>query len=264
VKFPAVNFIHSSATRSGRKLTQVIENCYPGRISSDSNIDFRWGQNTKLDLSRTTVIFDCGYFYRRLQDRENRHYRISINEFHPTNLPDAPRDRWESLGLKLYSRFDPKGPIILVGRGGKTKRQNGGIDWETKALRKIRKVYPGKKVIYRPKVRRRQRATNLPGCVLDYASTIEKLCDGASLVVTQWSNIGNEALRFGIPVVTEGGPASDICPNEIKLNQEPFSIQYREKYFHRLAYWQWSIREFKEGKVWPWLFEQIGRVNYEN
>lgn len=256
MNYPKIKLEHSGFTRIGRNFTQMLKKSYPGGFSDDSDIVLRWGQNTTLDPNKKTVIFDCGYFHRNHSDGENRHFRLSINEYHPTNLPPEKGDRWDRLRIRTEDFYDPSGHVLLIGRGGKTKKQQGkeSADWEQRTVKKIQSLLPSKKIIYRPK---KNPSDTLEGTITDGESGIKKLCMGCSLIYTQWSNVGNEGILYGVPVVTEGGPASDVCPSRIEDSNGPLSNETRMDFLHRLAYWQWSIKEIKEGAMWPWLMRQI-------
>lgn len=256
--YDTAHITYDSKAGAAKDVIRALKKSWPGEVSESSDLILRWGQNTPLTPGKTLVIFDMGYFGRNAKDPNDRHFRLSINEYHPTRLPSAPADRWELLGLDLKDYFDPDGHILLIGTGKKARIKNTGSAkpiWSTKALKKLQDTYPGKTIVYRPKIN--TPGESFPGIVTDYDSSIEDLCRGCSLVYTEHSNVGNEALRYGLPVVTEGGPASDICPSELPEDPRPLPERTREDFLHRLAYWQWSINEIRRGDMWPWLFEQI-------
>lgn len=243
---------------AGYKFLSSVAKLFPGEITRSANIRIRWGQNTNIVPGETVVIFDCGYFNREKNFGHDRQFRLSINEYHPTRLPEAPGDRWGRLRISAQNLHDPHGHILLVGRGRKTRIRFGccSPDWEMEAIQKLKAHYPGRKIIYRPKKNPRER---IDGAETNGTSSIPELLKGCSLVYTQASNVGNEAVMYGIPVVTEGGPASDYCPTNIIPNIKPLREAERIDFLHRLAYWQWSINDIKSGAFWPWLFAEIER-----
>lgn len=255
LKLPTINLIDFPGNSIGKDVTEIIRQSYSGGFSNNSKIIFRWGQNTSLNQDSDIVIFDCGYFLREYSDKQNRHFRLSINEYHPKNLPPADGDRWDKLGIQLEDLYNPSGHIILVGRGRKTRRQQGGLapTWEKEAYKKLRTVYPDRKIIYRPK----KMEEKIRGCKTDYQTPIRDLCKGAALIYTQRSNIGNEGIVYGIPVITEDGPASDICANNLFHEIYPLPFETRLDFLQRLAYWQWSLYEMKCGEPWPWIIQQV-------
>lgn len=257
MKFPDVEIIDHKGLSVGIDVISAIKKGWPKNSVKNASIIFRWGQKTLFPDDKNIVIFDCGYFSREYSEKRNRHFRLSINETHPTKLPPAPGDRWQKHGIQLEDLFDPNGHVLLIGRGGKTRKAQGikGENWEQDAFKKIMKILPESKVIYRPK---KNTADRIKGAKLaSPQSTIRDLCQGCSLIYTQRSNVGNEGLVYGIPVVTEGGPAADICSNRITPGMEPLSHDMRLEFLHRLAYWQWSYEEIERGDIWPWLLDQI-------
>jgi hypothetical protein len=238
----------------GGELVDIIQRNYPGGFSAKSNISLRWGQDTDLPPDRTTVIFDLGYFLREKKNRGRMHYRVSINELHPTRLPEASPERWDSLRIKLENLHDPDGHILLVGRGRKTRRKDGSYSplWESEQIDKIKLRFPDRKIIYRPK---KMPDEKLRGAVTDGTSSIRDLCRGCAVVVSHSSNVANEAILYGIPAVAVGGPASDVCSAELPAKHLGEAI--RLDYLRRLAWWQWSVDEIRSGAIWPWLMNQI-------
>lgn len=254
MKYPKVRFERGRCARVGRMVADAIQQSYPGGFSDSSDIVFRWGQDTDLPAGRVTVIFDCGYFRRERKLGDDMHFRVSINEYHPTGLPAADSTRWDALGLSLEDLYKPDGHILLVGRGKKARRKAGTIKpvWETQALEALRTAYPGREIIYRPK---KMPWESLKGATTNATSRIRDLCKGCALVYTHSSNVANEAILYGVPAVAVGGPAADVCASELPGGR--LSRGQRADYLHRLAYWQWSVREIRQGVMWPWLLKQI-------
>lgn len=250
LKLPPVRLDLCRCAKVGREVVEAIQKYYPGGFSDESKVVFRWGQDTRLPKSENTVIFDCGYFRRERGLRGGMHFRVSINEYHPTKLPAAKAARWNKLNLELKNYYDPNGHALLAGRGRKTRIKSGTSkpDWEIEAIKKIKAAYPGKKIIYRPKKMPRE---SLPGTTSDSFSSIEDLCRGCALVYAHSSNVANEAILYGVPAFAEGGPAADVCTGQ------PMTEAERLDFLHRLAWWQWSVDEVRRGDIWPWLFKQI-------
>lgn len=154
------------------------------------------------------VLFDIGYF---AQQAFVGAMRFSIDRPHPSpNLLDlAPADgsRWAALKIQLRDDFDPKGPIILAGLGQKTKAilPPGQKAWEEQAFQQLRKRFPGREIVFRPKPRSLP-YPQLP-CRIDAASPIEAVLKGASLVVVKHSNMALDAAVAGIPFEAEDGAA---------------------------------------------------------
>ncbi len=256
LNYPDAHIAPYKGVTVGGDVTKILRDTYPGNIDPEADLVIRWGQNTDIPRDKDIVIFDCGYFHRENSDRLNRHFRFSINEYHPKNLPEAPPDRWLKLGIELENLYNPEGHIILVGRGRKTRIQQGSSRpvWEQQAYEKIRSVFPKRKIIYRPKKMPHER---IRGTKTDCDKSIRDLCKGASLIYTQRSNIGNEGILYGIPVISEDGPATDVCWRKIDDPLLPLPMDLSLRFLEKLAYWQWSLNEMMAGEIWPWLLSQV-------
>lgn len=185
-------------------------------------------------------LWDLGYFDRR------NHMRCSVDHDHPQQWLDRTVEdpqRWDSLGVKLREDADPKGPIILVGLGSKSRQYLHEIDWERLRLITLRKRFPNHTIIYRPK----------PGsgppmnlsCKIDATSSIEQLLKGASLVSCRHSNVACDAAVAGVPFECDDGAA-------MWLQAKPFTPENRLEFLRRLAWWQWKPSEVRQA----WGFVQ--------
>lgn len=184
-------------------------------------------------MGKHTVMFDLGYFCR------DEYMRMSVTDEHPQRYlditPNDP-DRWDRLGINLVNHYDPAGPIILVGMGIKTHAIPGRSGWEQQAAEHLRKRFPDRKIIYRPKPGSKQVILDLGFEVSDASVPIQKVLRGASLVVCRHSNVAVDAVVAGIPFDAEDGAAT-------WLNGRPYTIENRLDFLHRLAYWQWRQEE---------------------
>jgi hypothetical protein len=187
------------------------------------------------------VAFDLGY-WNRVDS-----FRVSVNSEHPT--PEQMRD----FGARPYPAAlredsDPKGHIVLVGMGRKSRIW--WPDYERIKLEAIRKVYPKHRIVFRPK----PGSEPPPGIDCDHwtGGDIEDVLRGASLVVCRHSNVAVDACIAGIPVVCEGGAAAAIYGDDLKA---PRSVcrEDRLRFLQRLAWWQWSSQQIRQGEFWPWL-----------
>lgn len=154
------------------------------------------------------VLWDIGYF---AQQHFVGAMRFSIDRMHPSPqlLDLAPEDgsRWAKLGLPLREDCNPRGPIIIVGLGQKSRAilPPGQKQWETLAYQKLRKRFPRHEIVLRPKPRGHGHPP-LP-CRIDSTSPIEQVLKGASLVVVKHSNVALDAVVAGIPFEAEDGAA---------------------------------------------------------
>lgn len=196
------------------------------------------------------VAFDAGYWRR---DTADRYFRLAIDAFHPQahvmqgEYP-GPK-RWESARLKMESHANAGGPIILVGNAPKAIKI-GAAGWSAKKLAEIRRVFPGRKVLYRPKPRRPAEPIKADGVA---EGDIDSVLRGASLVVCRHSNVAVDACRLGVPVVCDDGAASAIYPARLEDHERQPSADLRAEFLHRLAWWQWTTAEVRTGMFWNWL-----------
>lgn len=167
------------------------------------------------------------------------HYRMAVNGWHPSvaQIEATPPDqkRWESLRIPIWDSGNPSGPIVLVGLGPKSKRFLGDHDWERRKLAELRKRFPGRQIVFRPKPGRPFPDLKLP--IL--GGPIQDAIKGASLVVCRHSNVAVDAAIAGVPFECEDGAAMWLT-----------DFSRREEFLHRLAWWQWRPDEAEQA----WAF----------
>jgi len=187
--------------------------------------------NDHLRAGGHLIGWDLGYWGR--DTPVNFSMRLTIDADHPHRLiKTMPPERFDNAGINLRNDADSAGPIILVGQGRKQRKfiGSGGPDWETKKLADLRVRYPGKKILYRPKVP----GESLRSCK-NASGSIEQAIEGASLVVCSHSNVAVDACIAGIPVECEDGAAYALYKN----NHAPTTEQ-RLEFLRALAWWQWT------------------------
>lgn len=182
----------------------------------------------------TTVIWDMGYFATK--DFRGG-LRFSVNHWHPQallNLAPADSSRWDALKMPLRSDANPRGPIILVGMGQKTRAIIDETDWEARAYQKLRKRFPGRQIVFRPKPGHGI-PPRLP-CHSDNRTPIEQLLKGASLVVCRHSNVACDAVVAGVPFEASDGAAT-------WLDGKPYTPDNRYEFLSRLMFFNWKAAE---------------------
>lgn len=200
--------------------------------------------------TRTDVVsFDMGYWDRKGLDRK---CRVSVGGFHcPSLIFNGPDPGEERLGpLKVAEQVTRDGPIMLVGNGPKSEAV-GASGWSAQKLAEIRATFPGRTVMYRPKPRRPLERD----VVADIVSTepIDEALGKVSLVVCRHSNVAVDACKAGVPVVCDDGAAASIYPATLAGRADQPSLQRRQEFMRRLAYWQWSQSECESGAFWNWI-----------
>ena len=209
-----------------------------------------------------TVIVDLGYVnrfneaYRTTWDNEKT-LCVSFGDF-PGWIPPFPcsPDRRESLGIRYPRlRCNPKGEVLIIGQWPDDLthpfRSNNAMNlWATKVADRI----PHEKVHFRPHPRSTKQDMEF----------LEEAFDRAKCVVTWGSNTGNDALLYGLPVITEAGGYK--CITEDLVNLEDFVLDWWfpdedswYDYFNRLAYGQWTFSEFERGEAQKFIVEVLER-----
>lgn len=196
----------------------------------------------------TVVSFDIGYWERELPRRK---YRVSVNGFHPKTVMQGEHpgsSRWDESGLTITDGFNPDGPIMLVGNAPKSIAV-GAKQWTAKTSTEIRKVFPERRILYRPKPHRPMEQ----GITFDEISTgtIDTELQRCSLVVCRHSNVAVDACRLGVPVICDDGAAASIYPNRLNDHNNQPDIEIRTEFLERLAYWQWRTDEAE--LFWSWF-----------
>lgn len=213
------------------------------------HIDRAPARNAHLSSHRNVVLWDVGYFGRK---KVQGYLRCSINHDHPQHLlPYTTNDpsRWAAHEIRLKDTYNPKGPIILVGLGPKTRIYLPDLsDWELHKLAELKQRFPGHRIIFRPKPRR-----TYPKLIVetDAESEIETLLEGASLVVCRHSNVAVDAIIANIPYETDDGAA-------LWLYGKPYTPENRLDFLQRLSWWQWHKGEAPE--AWDFLMQIFHRI----
>jgi len=200
----------------------------------------------QLKAGGRTLLWDLGYIQRK---KITGYVRMSIDTDHPQawldRTPDDPK-RLEALDVQLRNDAEPSGPIILVGLGQQSRAYLGCPDWEQRALSALRREFPGRIIIHRPKGQRD--TTQLLFCKRDWETPIATLLTGASLVVCRHSNCAVDAVIAGVPFRAEDGAA-------MWLTGKPYTVDNRAQFLRRLAHWQWKPEEL--GRAWKFAKEIV-------
>jgi hypothetical protein len=168
--------------------------------------------------------------------------RVSITRDHPQAYFDlTPNDsrRWDAHGIKLREVADPNGPIILVGLGRKSRKLTEMNTWEMEAAEKLRKEFPDRKLLFRPKPGSLENNLDVGLETIPQSVPIEEALNGASLVVCRHSNVALDAAIAGVPYRAEDGAAA-------WLNGKPYTVENRLDLLRRASFWQWREEEMRD------------------
>lgn len=166
------------------------------------------------------------------------YYRISLNGTQQTTGLDKLEpdyDRWDALGLSIETRprHDPQGRILIC----------PPTDAVTQffQLQNIH-IKPDPKLIIRRK---------------DSVESLQKDLDKCCMVRTFNSSVGWEALRQGIPVVSDKSHSFvGAYQNQVdKMSQ--LTIDGRRRMFAVQSSLQLSLEEIKSGKIWPLILRLL-------
>lgn len=181
------------------------------------------------------LMWDLGYW-----DRE-RSMRLSVDRLHPTadHLALAPEGSRREFVLREDA--SESGPVLLVGLGPKSVaayETGEPLQWERKALKRLRARDPMRTICWRPKG---HRPTQLAGLPMRFGMPIEEALKGCSLVVCRHSNVAVDACIAGVPVECEDGAAWALYRD----NPKPTPAA-RAEFLRRLSWFEWSRAEAAE------------------
>lgn len=193
---------------------------------------------------RNVLCLDLGYF-----KQEKNSVRISINAPHPQNImkfANGPRPGFVVPELNdIY--YNPEGPIMIIGMGPKTRNGYGfpGMSWEKEQIKKIREVFPDRRIMYRPKP---NQIEVLDGCGSAGDGDIEHALRGVALAIVYGSNVAIDCALRGIPCVAYNGAGRFAYPEQITRNPERLLGDARADFLHRVAWFNWLPEQFSEMK----------------
>lgn len=190
------------------------------------------------------ICLDRGYWK---PGHYNGYYRVSLNGTQQTtglaNLqPDY--DRWDALGLEMLPYLERNGNALIC---TPTKpvanffmNLGAGEDFQLSVCEAS--AFGSKPIIYRPKECDRPLQEDLDKC---------------SKVITFNSSVGWEALRQGIPVISDQVHSFVGAYQKQVDNMSQLTIDSRHRMFAVMAGLQLTLAEIKKGKLWPLLQKLI-------
>jgi hypothetical protein len=195
------------------------------------------------------------------------YWRVAIDAHQPTaSLKIArPHDRVDALGLEVkpWRPLTPKGHILIAGSSAKYHEFYGLHDptrWSKKLIRGLRENGVTRHIIYRPKPSWRDAVPISGSRFSALPETIEEVLEGAHVLITHGSNACFEAILAGVPVLNLGeAAAGPIAEGYLRNIEDPFvptDVQ-RADWLARLAYSQFTMREFATGEAWRVIRPQI-------
>lgn len=211
-----------------------------------------------------TIAFDMGYWDQGRGSTALGMNRVAVNALHPDKIImriawPAPRAGFTPPVLR--DDWRPRGRVVLVGLGPKTREQFGlrEGEWERGMLSKIKAAWHGARVVLRPKPGTPFVSLGIP--VVE-ADSIEEALYGAHAVVCRHSNVAVDAIKAGVPAICEDGAAAAVCASRVSDIEyvTPLSRSTREEFLARLAWYQWTAAECWSGAAWPALLRMVEEV----
>lgn len=201
---------------------------------------------------KNMIVFERGYIGDRFSFSSIATNGLNgFGEFH--SIINDGGQRFDYYWEDLYKDWNNNGEqILIIGQtpGDESLR---GVDlnpWYNKIAQKLSKIYPDKKIKFRPHPNCLKRVIkeNVICTYQDNTKTLEEDFENSFLVVTYNSTTAVNSLLYGKPTYVEdkGSMCYSIANNDLqKLTlDEP---KNRKNFFNALAYCQWSLEEIKEG-----------------
>lgn len=193
------------------------------------------------------------------------HWRVAVNAHHPVDYVGRARhqpDRWERLGIDVAPWRSQGRHIIFAGASPKYHEFSGlppPTEYAAGVVRRLKKLTE-REIIYRPKPSWKGAE---PVDHATYSVHQKKMDDelrGAHALVTHGSNSCFDAMVAGVPSVILGdGVARPISSTAIEDAENPrlASNDERMQLLANLAYCQFTLDEFADGRAWSVLRPQI-------
>lgn len=244
---------------------------WDGRVEGDVAVAYGWVHERVFSAYRAAgghyAYFDMGYFNRRPPgdkggSREG-HHRLAVNSWDTadTMARGMPEDRWQALGIKVKpSRrerpdSDP-GVILVAGMSGKAAGTHGfqPLQWENDTLEELRREFPTRPILYRPKPK------DLNGADIEpIASVLER----TAIIVTHHSNVAVDGWVADVPCWAKKGVGRITSYQDmvtaVAARGPHLTFEERCSMLADVAYAQWTPGEMRDGSAWAHIRRLIDR-----
>lgn len=229
-------------------------------MACDLNVIYGMRTNGKeiianhLDKGVKSIVIDLGYIKRAMKSNEySGYWQVGLNGLNWTPK-SAPDDRFKELGIDYPKHNKRSGYVLLAEQtpfdASHGMDQLGLKDWMDKAVERCEELGLEYK-------KRRHPMNSFIDEAEKPKTSIEEDLAGASCVYVHNSNVGNDALLAGVPVVCDKGAAYaptyfDEVSNDLAQRDYPKKIK---PYLDRLAYAQWTRDEIANGKAFDYALK---------
>lgn len=230
-------------------------------LSADFNLIYGMRRNGKaiienyLERGIPSIVVDLGYINRAMKSNGyNGYWQVSMNGLNW--LPEAAEgDRWEALGVDTPKPVKRTGYVLIAEQTPWDASHGMGVpelnEWTARAVAKCEELGLDYKVRRHP-MNKAIAPEELPGC------TIEEDLAGAGCVYIHNSNVGNDALLAGIPVVCDAQSRflptyHGIVAHELTAKPKFPTAKVMKDYLNRLSYAQWTLDEIASGKAFEYV-----------
>lgn len=217
---------------------------------------------------KTCVLIDMGYFGRLEGGRYSGYHRFSVNAWHPERYImkwTVDGKRWQKFRrtIRFNERWGSRSGkhILIAGMQGKTYELWGMEPeaWEQNMVRRLQKI-TDMPILYRPKPSWKGSKGIYGARLYSGEKSLDDILGAARFVVSHHSNMGIEAVAFGVPFYQEAGAATPLSTNLNDIENPPErTVEQRLDLLHRVAYAQYNVAEMQSGHAWRTL-EEIGAV----
>lgn len=255
--------VYAGLKRLGYAINHVSPSGYRARDRMDCDLNVIYGmrrngreiiENYK-ERGIPSIVVDLGYINRAMKSNGYQGYwQVSLDGLNW--LPeDADSKRFDLLGIDYPKKKSRAGYVLIAEQTPWDASHGMDIpalnEWTANAVAKCEALGLDYKVRRHP-MNKQIPKEELPDC------PIEDDLEDAGCVYIHNSNVGNDALLAGIPVVCD--EASRYLPTyhgivDHELSEKPkFPVaKVMEDYLNRLAYAQWLTDEIVTGKAFNYV-----------
>lgn len=227
------------------------------QVCGDVGIAYGWAHprlfDTYLQRGGHFVYIDLGWWKRKPpNDVLNGYHKVVVDgrEPGPYFRRGSKSDRFAQIGQKIGQWRTDGNHILVAGMSEKSARTRGFEPqaWEKATIGALKKIYPNRPVVYRPKPSWNGASPIIGAGWSPPTTSVGEALRGAWAAVCCHSNVSVDALCAGIPMHVEDGVARAFSLDIHDLGHfEPWAWEGREQLMADIAYCQFTPMEMAEG-----------------